>query len=210
VSPHALISLTRRPLRTGTDLKGARIAVAFGDTAEYLLRDLMVLNSIKPNEVTLTPFRFDLSPLIRGDVDAITGFATDQPHTLKNQGMSPVVLEYSEVLHAGYGYMFVAQNGRSEGLREFLNASRRGWEATFADEAKALGILHSRVGGLNQQVERDKLASVRTLMLGQDGTLTDWCIDPNVIQIVQQRMLRYGQLKQAVAGNSSYSDAYCQ
>jgi hypothetical protein len=54
-------------------LPGKKIAVAYGDAAELLLKANIAKANIDPKTITFEPFRFDLARLISGQVDAITG-----------------------------------------------------------------------------------------------------------------------------------------
>lgn len=208
-SPHALISLSRDPIRAPADLRGKTVAVAFGDTAEFLFKDFMDKIGEESAGPKLVPFRFDLSPLIHGDVDAITGFATDQPHTLKSRGLLPVVVRYGETKQVGYGYMFLAREGTESSLGPFMEASRHGWLQAFTDPEAALDVLQKAIPSLDRSVERNKLEAIRQLMLTPQGVLDTWCIDPQVIETVRIRMARYGQLRAPVDVATTFSNDHC-
>lgn len=209
-SPHALISLAERPIRSPDQLRGKTVAVAFGDSAEFLLRDLLAASRLDDRVVTLTPFRFDLSPLIRGDVTAITGFATDQPFTLQAQGHPAIVLPYGDARQTGYGYMLVARSdASSDGVAAFLRASRRGWSQAFADPRRAVDVLLREVPSLNRSVELAKLQAVRQLMVDRPGPVSSWCMDADIFASVHRRMIRYHQLRAPVALAEAFSNEYC-
>jgi NitT/TauT family transport system substrate-binding protein len=200
-SPHAIISLSSNPITSPDSLVGKTVAVAYGDAAEFLFRSFLRQNKIQESQVHLVPFRFDLTPLRRKQVDAITGFLTDQPLTLKAAGLNPVVLSYSDFGVSEYGYMFATTRDQttrnSKSLRAFLRASRKGWQEVFADPDGALGVLGSAVKGLDMNVERAKLLAVRRLML-ENGQVSDWKVDKAVIMKTERRMVAFGALKKKV------------
>ena len=195
-SPHALISLDRSPIRTPADVRGKRIAVAFGDAAESHLRSMMQRYGITPDQVTLVPFRFDLTPLRTGDVDAITGFATDQPFTLESQGLSPVVLPYYQLGDNAYGYMFVTSRqfaaAHPDVVTRFLRASRRGWNEVFAHPDETLAEVAKRYPSWAMPVEKKKLAAVRELMT-DGGRLDTWAVNVGRVEQALGRCLRRRQ-----------------
>lgn len=208
-SPHALISLQQRPVTSASDVEDAIVAVAFGDTAEYLLRDFMRENNATLAQDNLRPFRFDLRPLIEGDIHAVTGFYSDQPHTLRALGYEPAVLRYSESIDAGYGYMFVGTDPTSDKIFRFLEASREGWAQVFQRPDDALEVLLATQPELDREIERQKLQSIRLLMLEGSGHLAEWCIDSDVVGRVHDRMLRYGQLASPVEYANAIENTLC-
>ncbi len=54
-SPHALISLSERPVEKAADLRGKTVAVAFGDTAEILLKAYLDAENVPLDSVKLVP-----------------------------------------------------------------------------------------------------------------------------------------------------------
>jgi ABC-type nitrate/sulfonate/bicarbonate transport system substrate-binding protein len=203
-SPHALISLARKPIRKPADLRGKTVAVAYGDAAELYFRELLYRAKVDAKDVRLVPFRFDLTPLVSGQVDAITGFASDQPITLEKQGLQSVVMRYSDEGATGYGYMFIASRkalDSDEGaIRSFLRASRRGWEEVFARPEESLALVKSKsLPNLDLNVERKKLDAVRELMTNADQRLAPWTIDQAVVHAAAVRMTQFGSLTSPIA-----------
>ncbi|MES2443932.1 MAG: ABC transporter substrate-binding protein [Pseudomonadota bacterium] len=199
-TPHALISTSRNPVRQPSDLKGKKIAVAFGDAAEVLLRALLSKSRISIDEVTLVPFRFDLTPLLLGQVDVITGFRTDQPATIRSKGQDPVTLAYDDFGIESYGYTLFAKATPSEvehdQMARFLTASREGWTRAFNDPGAAIAALTKFVGGpVDKSVEEEKLKLLRDIMLDPTGKLAAWTATSERIKTVVGYLESAGQLK---------------
>jgi NitT/TauT family transport system substrate-binding protein len=178
-TPHALISTSRTPITKPADVVGKTVAVAFGDAAEILFKAFLRKNGIAEDSVKLVPFRFDLTPLLTGNVDAITGFRTDQPATIKAKGQTPVTLAYEDFGIDSYGYTLFttkaefAKNRSS--IDHFVLASRRGWEIAFAQPDVALNELQAFLGSpIDRVVEAEKLNLIRSIMLNTDGSLAEW------------------------------------
>lgn len=205
-SPQALISLEEHPIRSAEDLRGKKVAVAYGDAAELLFREYMARHGLTERDVTLVPFRFDLTPLMSGQVDAITGFSTDQPSTLVARGFHPYVLRYSDAGLMSYGYTFfcrddVAQN-ESDVVQRFLRASRKGWEYAFRNKAEAIALMRKNFPTLDPVAEDDKFERVRALMCDSQGGLSDWGLDLAVVRAASERLRRFGTLTKEVAPES--------
>ncbi len=212
-SPHALISLERSPVRAARDLVGRTVAVAYGDAAELHLRSLISRSGIAPDTVRLVPFRFDLTPLIRGDVDAVTGFATDQPVTLREQGQLPVVLPYYEVGLSSYGYMFFTKEKRSgeEGSRLtcFLSASRRGWSEVFTKPDEAIAYLCKvRLPESSCTAEARKLELLRPIMLDASGALATWTMTAEGFTQAEEQLRLFDQISEAAPLDAAFDDAW--
>ncbi len=196
-TPDALISLAGNPIRSAAELPGKRIAVAFGDAAEILLRAFLHEAGIDPNQVTLLPFEFDLKPLIEGEVDAVTGFRTDQPATLTALGIEPVVLAYSTLGVESYGYTFFTSERLSfpsdDLTSRFAAAARKGWSYVFENREEAVDILIEAVEGpLDRDVELAKLDLLAPLMLDRNGRLATWRLDRRRVESVAAHLVQQG------------------
>jgi ABC-type nitrate/sulfonate/bicarbonate transport system substrate-binding protein len=196
-SPHAIISTERNPISTPSDLVGARVAVAFGDTAEINFEALKrTLPLEDAAQIEVVPFRFDLTPLLRGRVDAITGFSTDQPATIASHGMVPIVMSYTTSGIRSYGYLFAVTEKtfetRQRDLEAFLEASRLGWLRVFDSPDTAVSLMvHESGNSLDAAIETQKLQSVRELMeFDEDEGLPEWRADPDILHEVMVRMLQ--------------------
>jgi len=195
-SPHAIVSLGARIVKP-EDLIGKRVAVAFGDAAEVHFRALLKSKGIREGQLQLVPFRFALQPLVLGEVDAVTGFSTDQPVTLRSQGLSPSVLAYRDLGIDRYGYCLISGDRvPPETARRFLAASRRGWEDAFREPEAAIQVLRKVIGeSVDTGIELEKLKEIRPLMLAKDGSLAEWSIDPEKLREAKDLMMEYGLLK---------------
>ena len=126
-------------------------------------------------------------------MDAITGFATDQPFTLEAQGLTPVVMPYHQLGDRAYGYMFVTSRAfggaHADVVTRFLRASRRGWNEVFAhpDQGKTLAEIAKRYPSWVLPVETKKLAAVRELMT-KGGPLDTWLVDVARVEEVARAM----------------------
>lgn len=212
-TPHALISLSQKPINGPSDFKGKTIAVAYGDTAELLLKSYMAEAKVDESSVTLIPFRFDLTPLLAGQVDAITGFSTAQPAMLEKLGRSPVVLSYASVGLSSYGYTLVASNeglkNKSAAITKFLKASREGWDYAFAHPEESVALMKKRFGEgvIEEDVALRQLTLIKKLMLEPDGQLATWKLDEARVAGVLGYLQERGQLKKTVPPSSVYDNS---
>ena len=210
-SPHALISLAANPVTTPEGFKGKTIAVAYGDAAELLLNGYIENENIDKESIKFVPFRFDLSPLINGDVDAITGFSTGQPVTLEEQGRTPAVLEYSKSGIASYGYTLITSDKvlaeRQKTVAVFLEATRKGWEFAFANPRTAIKQFKQRFGDSVDETRASKeLALIKRLMLDQQGELASWKLEEKRVAGVIDILKKYGSLPSPAEPSTIYNN----
>ncbi|MGE0356477.1 MAG: ABC transporter substrate-binding protein [Burkholderiales bacterium] len=201
-TPHALISLSSKPIEKPADLPGKTIAVAYGDTAELLLKAYMAEARVTDSTVRLVPYKFDLTPLLAGKVDAVTGFSTGQPATIEKLGRRPVVLAYSSLGISSYGYTIISSETtiakKSGAIRRFLTASRKGWEYAFSHPDEAVALFKNRFGDIvDEKLTRRELDLIKNLMLDATGKLATWKLDEGRVKSVIGYLERQGQLKKA-------------
>ncbi len=199
-TPHAIISLSRKPIKKPNDLKGKKVAVAYGDAAEILLNTLIKKNNIDKASINFEPFRFDLRPLIDGRVDAITGFSTDQPATLEAQNLKPVIMDYASMGVKSYGYIFFCKNQmlqeHPEYIEGFIKASRKGFQYAFDHPKEAIDIMVTgSKGGLKEDIEQRKLNLVKKLMVNSSNKLASWNIEADVFNEVTKNLIDQKQIK---------------
>ncbi len=214
-TPHALISLSTKPIRGPEDFAGKTLAVAFGDTAEVLLQAYMVQAGVNPSKVKLVPYRFDLTPLLSGQVDAITGFATGQPATIEKMGRTPVVLSYASAGVSSYGYTLLSSERtiaqKPAALGKFMKATRAGWEYAFAHPDDAIALFKKRFGdSVDEALSHRELALIKPLMAEADGKLSPWKLDENKVQNILKFLAERGQLKGKVAAASVFNNSYTE
>lgn len=214
-TPHALISLSSKPIQKPSDFIGKTIAVAYGDTAEVLLKSYMTQAGVSESSVKLVPFKFDLTPLLSGQVDAITGFSTGQPATIEKLGKTPVVLSYSSMGISSYGYTLVASDAtlakKAVAVDKFLQASREGWEYAFSHPDEAISLFKKRFGNsVDEKQSHRELELIRPLMLGQNGKLSTWKLEDTRVAGVLKFLRGRGQLKQDIPAPSVFDNTHTE
>jgi NitT/TauT family transport system substrate-binding protein len=152
--PHTYFSTLAKPIRTPGDMVGKRIGVQA--TGLVLLRALLARNGIDQKDVTIVTIGSDLSPLVKGEVDAVTGWLTNTT-ALKVLGADRVELRLwdSGVRLYAHPYYATAQTirNRPELLARFVRATAKGWEYAFHNRDKAVGLLIAEYPHLNVEDE---------------------------------------------------------
>jgi NitT/TauT family transport system substrate-binding protein len=73
--PYAFFSLPKNPIREPKDLVGKKVGIQA--TGVILLRALLAKNKIPEKDVHIIPIGAEMSPVLTGQVDAVTGWLTN-------------------------------------------------------------------------------------------------------------------------------------
>jgi NitT/TauT family transport system substrate-binding protein len=67
--------LKKKPIRSAQDMVGKKVGIQ--STGIILLKALLAKNKIDEKAVTIVPIGADMTPLMTGQVDAVTGWLTN-------------------------------------------------------------------------------------------------------------------------------------
>jgi len=165
--PYAFFSLPRAPIKTPQDMIGRKIGVQA--TGQVLLTALLRKNGIPEDKVQKVIIGSDMTPLVSGQVDAITGWRTNTT-ALKILGPDYLAMPLWDngVKLYALPYYTTADFLKSspEVLAGFLRATGRGWAYVKDNPEKAVDLLVQEYPNL---VRADELAAV-SVMLGVEFT----------------------------------------
>lgn len=174
-TPAAVMMLKKSGIRTPADLGGKKLGAPIFDGGRKAWPIFAKANHI--GAVTWTsmdpPLRETM--LIRGDIDAITGYAFTSLLNLEARGVKAddvTVLPYKNYGVKLYGNAVIASEDfikkNPEAVKAFLRAFTRGVKDLIADPAGAIATVKARDGIINEALE------LRRLKLVLDSTvLTD-------------------------------------
>ena len=156
--PYCFVSLKKTPIRQPKDMVGKKIGIQ--STGMILLRALLAKNQIAEKDVQVIPIGSDMSPLLTGQVDAITTWQTNTT-ALKVLGAERVEMRlwYGWVrLYANPYYATVKTiQTQPEVLQRFVRATARGWNHVNARRDEAVDLLVKEYPNLNRSDERESL-----------------------------------------------------
>ncbi|MCU1662884.1 MAG: hypothetical protein QOI36_3980 [Pseudonocardiales bacterium] len=166
-APSALLSLTKKPVRTAKDLVGARVLGQQG--VQPYVEAAMRLAGV-PVQYEFIPVGYEPSPLVEGQGDVYTCFATNQPITLEQQGMVQdrdfVVTTYEQLGLPQYSSPLCSKRSWLDANRpiveKFMRATIRGWQDNTADPSVAAHLAVEKYGAdlgldLAQQTRENQL-----------------------------------------------------
>jgi NitT/TauT family transport system substrate-binding protein len=181
--PMAVISLARAGIERPQDLIGRRVAAPQNDTGFRLFPTFATLTGIDAARVNFQAVAPSLREtlLVRGDVEAVTGFDSTVWFALKGLG---VRREDVRIMYYGdYGVEVLSNSilistelaeRRPEVARGLLRAIARGWVEAIRDPRAAVAHIARREPLLNAELEAQRLQwvidnQIRTPEAGSNG-----------------------------------------
>ena len=165
--PYCFFSLAKSPIRTPEDMIGKRIGVQA--TGQILLSALLRKHNIPAEKVQKVIIGSDMTPLVSGQVDAVTGWRTNTT-ALKVLGSDYVAMSLWDQGVRLYALPYYATaetlQSKPELLAGFLKAAGRGWAYAKANPEQAVELLVKEYPNL---VGPDELAAA-TIMLEYEFT----------------------------------------
>ncbi len=163
-TPAAVLALRRSGIRTPADLSGKRLGAPVFDAGRRAFSLFARANNV--GNVTWTsmdpPLRETM--LVRGDVDAITGFSFTSLLNLEARGVPAadvVVFPYAQHGVRLYGNAIIVSEpflrAQPEAVRGFLRAFTRGVREVIADPRAAIAHVRARDGIVNEELEHRRL-----------------------------------------------------
>ena len=197
--PYAFFSLPRAPIRTPQDMIGRKIGVQA--TGQILLTALLRRNNIAEDKIEKVIIGSDMTPLLSGQVDAITGWITNTT-ALKILGPDFITMrmwDHGVQLYALPYYTTTDfLKAKPEVLAGFLRATGRGWAYAKANPEKSVDLLIQEYPNL---VHDDELAAAKIMMgvefTERTKTFAWGSFDPKVWQ---DQIDLHEELKQFPAG----------
>jgi NitT/TauT family transport system substrate-binding protein len=160
--PYAFFSLAAKPIAKPRDMIGKKIGIQA--TGRPLLSALLKVNNIPESQVEVVVIGSDMTPVLTGQVDAISGWVTNTT-ALAPLGPDMVTLKLWDngvQLYAN-PYYTTGDTLASKGdlLAAFLKASGKGWEYANANPEAAVDLLIKEFPNL---VKKDELAAAPVML----------------------------------------------
>ena len=203
--PYAFFSLAGKPVRKPADLVGKKVGVQA--TGAILVRALLAKNGIAESAVEVVTIGADMSPLLTGQVDAVTGWVTSTT-ALKVLGPQRVDMMLWDAGVRLYAHPYYATTRTLQAqprlIEAFLRASARGWHWARTHREEAVDHLVREYPNLNREDERQALDMQFDYSFGAYAQAEGWgAMDP---RMWQEQIDLYAQLGQFTARKPRVED----
>ena len=198
--PYTFFSLKKNPIRTPQDMVGKKIGIQ--STGMVLLRALLAKNKIDEKSLTIIPIGSDMTPLLTGQVDTVTGWQTNTT-ALKPLGADRVDLRLWDAGVRLYALPYYATNDmiekRPDVLQRFMRATARGWAYANKNRDAATDLLIKEYPNLNGPDERGAIDSLMSYAYSAQTQVNGWgTMDRTVWQEQIQQYADLGQFTKRV------------
>ncbi len=171
-TPASVMALKKSGIKTPADLSGKKLGAPVFDAGRRAFPIFQQANNVTNVQWTAMDPPLRETMLVRGDVDAITGFTFTSLLNIEARGVPPAdvtVMAYPDFGVKLYGNAIIASpkmiNENPEAIKAFLAAFAKGAKEVIADPAKAIEAVKARDGIINTQLE------VRRLQLAIDTVI---------------------------------------
>ena len=174
-APFAFYSLPRAPIRTVQDMIGKRIGIQ--PTARFVLDAILAKNKIDPSSMEITNIGFDMTPLVAGQVDAVTGWITNT-QALAVIGPERIDLTMQEAGMPSYANVYFATDDalteHADTLESFIAATAKGWGWSHANPKEAVDVTVDAYPQLDRATEQATMAKIMALSFDADTAKNGW------------------------------------
>ncbi len=173
--PFTYFSLSDNPIRTPQDMIGKTIATQ--PTAFILARALLAKNNISEDQVTLINMGSDMTPLLSGQAQAVTGWQTNVS-ALKVLGDKRVDMMLWDTGIQLYANVYYANDdtlaNNADALAKFLDAAARGWGYAKEHPDEAVDLLVAEYPSFDKAAEMEAAPMVIGFSFGDTTKANGW------------------------------------
>jgi NitT/TauT family transport system substrate-binding protein len=130
------------------DFRGRKVGVQTGADTDTLYRAMLAKFGMSAKDVREVPIQFDPTPFVSRQIDVLPGYVSNQPITLKNQGVeTAVITAASQGLNAYGNVYFVSDKTlkeRPDLVLRFIRATKAGWEYAMNNRDGAISAMKAR------------------------------------------------------------------
>ena len=134
-SPFVLFALEESGITEPNDFVGKNVGVKLGGNEELTYRAMMMGAGVDTSLVNEKPVKFDISPLLSGQIDVWPGYAINEPVTAEEKGFPVNIIwpsDYGVSLYADT--IFTTEdmiNNNPDLVKRFLSATMQGWNYAY-------------------------------------------------------------------------------
>jgi ABC-type nitrate/sulfonate/bicarbonate transport system substrate-binding protein len=143
-NPFVLFSLAKSGIKTPADYIGKKVGLKIGGNEELIYRAVLAKAGIDKSKLTEIPVKFDMTPLLTGDIDVWPGYLINEVLAAKEKGFDVNIVSPSD-----YGVDIYADTlfttekmlkEKPDVVRKFVAATLQGWNSAIAAPEEAAKI----------------------------------------------------------------------
>jgi NitT/TauT family transport system substrate-binding protein len=196
--PSALTCMPGANVKTAQDLKGKKLGASAPQRPG--LETILKIQGISLDDVEIVTSGVDLAGMLAGRLDCRVTFATDEPITMRLQGIDPSVLLYYDMGQPQQGNPYfvtgetLAQN--PDLLVRWTRATQKGWAYAIVNQPETVDLVATKYGeNLDKTQQTGALKAFAELMVDDyskaNGLLA---VNPKTWESTAKSMLDQGRL----------------
>jgi len=140
-NPFVLFSLAKSGIKSPADYVGKKVGVKIGGNEELIYRAVLAKAGVDKSKLTEIPVKFDLAPLLSGDIDVWPGYLINEVLAAKEKGFDVNIVypaDYGVDLYADT--LFTTEtmlNEKPDVVKKFVTATLQGWNDAIAAPEEA-------------------------------------------------------------------------
>jgi NitT/TauT family transport system substrate-binding protein len=140
-NPFVLFSLAKSGIKSPADYVGKKVGVKIGGNEELIYRAILAKADVDKSKLTEIPVKFDLAPLLSGDIDVWPGYLINEVLAAKEKGFDVNIVypaDYGVDLYADT--LFTTETMLKEKpdvVKKFVTATLQGWNDAIAAPEEA-------------------------------------------------------------------------
>ena len=208
--PFVLFSLKKSGINSPADFRGKTIGVKIGGNEELIYRAVLKKAGVAASSLTEIPVKFDLTPLLTGQVDVWPGYVINEVLAAQEKGFATTVIspaDYGVSLYADT--LFTTETmlkQHPDTVRAFVAATLKGWNEAVANPEEAARITVKYGSKLTYAHELAMMKASIPLLKPDEAAVGT--MDPEGWSAVQKLLLDGGFLKAPVALGDAYTTRF--
>ena len=185
-SPFVLLTLSDSGIISPAQMVGKKIMLAKHEEANAEFESMFAVESVSLDQLQVVEHSFTLDPLLNGEVDIISAYASNEPGILQQMGV-----KFNLIKPINYGIDFYGNNlYTSESMLQnnqalvhaFVNASLQGWQYALDHQEEIIDLILS-------QYTQDK---TRAALLYEANAIYQFVLPKNIPlgEVNEKRMQR--------------------
>jgi len=211
-TPFVLFSLKESGIEKVEDLVGQKAGVKLGGNEELTFRAMVSSAGVDAKAIEEMPIKFDLSPLLSGQVKVWPGYVINEVLAVQELGHEVNVIKPSD-----YGINFYADTlfttqelieNDPELVKSFTQASMKGWAYALEhpEEAAEFGLEYAD----NLKLEHEVNMMKASMPLLQPENLPLGNMDAAAWETLQDSLMGLGFLKEAQSMEEVFTNAFLE
>ena len=211
-SPFVLFALEESGISQPSDFIGKNVGVKLGGNEELTYRAMMQGAGIDTSKVNEIPVKFDISPLLTGQIDVWPGYAINEPIIAEEKGYAVNLIwptDYGVNLYADT--LFTTEEmieKNPDVVRRFVIATLQGWNYAYnnPDEAVSYTLMYSDI--LTKDHETRMMEASLPALRPEDRPIGS--MDLDVLEGMQTLLLENGYMKEQIDLEKAYTNRFLQ